>query len=124
MAGMKKSGAKKRSARSIEQEQQRIAEETAAREAAERKSRQRAKLMSDSKVIMLSIYGLAFGIISWLMDYMGVVALIALVLSILGLRVTDKVKTKTYYYCAWGGIVLSVSRLALWAYLIITYFAR
>ncbi len=122
MANMKKSGVKKRSARSIELEQQRIAEETAAREAKEKKAMQRAKLMEASKKTMFAMYGFVFSIISWLFDWMGVVATIALVLSIIGIRLADRKEDANYFKAAVVGIVLSVARLAMWAFMIIRYF--
>ena len=122
MAGMKKSTTKKRSARAIEQEQQRIAEETAAKEAAEKRVIKRKKLMEESKKIMFAMYGLVFAVISWLVDWMGIVAIISIILSAFGLHYTDRKTTPKYYWMAVGGIALGGARLLFTIVYIIRYF--
>ena len=98
MAKLRKSKAKPRSQRSIDEENRRIA-------AVEAYEQQIAKRKEDNKAMgmtVLCLYGLIISIIAWLIDYMGIVALMAVVVSFIGLRKVPEKSGRDYYACIAG----------------------
>lgn len=106
MAKLKKSKTKPRSQRSIDEENRRIA-------AVEAYEKQIARRKEDNKVMgmtVLCLYGLIMAIIAWLIDYMGIVALLSVIVSFIGLRTLKEKSGRNYYACI-AGLVLGGLRL-------------
>ncbi len=119
MKQLKKSKKKPRSQRSIEMEQQR-------NEIIERE-RQKVlkKKISNSRmlVMMLCMYSLSAAILSWLFDYLGIVAATAIVLGVAGLRMHGIEKKDRELYIAFAGISLGILREIVFIYQAIAFYA-
>jgi nucleoside permease NupC len=108
---LKKANIHKKSNRAIEQAE-RIQEEE------ERTEQKKAKYKKDRKDVMdrsidnmFALWSIGSSVIAWLVDYMGIFAIIGTVLGVLGVRRFSKQKGK-YFYLSLAGIVLGLIRLA------------
>ena len=103
-SGMKKSSVHPKSEHSLElsEEQQaelkRIDEEDAKRKAI------RKKMTKDTGRVMLGLYSLMFAVLCWLIDWMGIIALIATVLGFYGVYKLKTKKDKYYLFCMIAGV--------------------
>lgn len=106
---MKKANVKKRSERSIayEKEQQ---EKAVALEAEKKKRKAITRGMGNT---MICMYGFCVAILSWIFDYMGIFAIIAIVLCVIGLNKADRHTHARDYWCDRIGLVLAIVRLVL-----------
>lgn len=107
MQKLKKSKVKPRSQRSIEMEEEnkRIIAEM------EEKQKKKADSRRYSFCIAASFYSLIFSVIAWLMDWFGVISLMALIAGVIGLRLnTDNIKREKI--AAIAGLVLGGLRFA------------
>lgn len=104
---MKKSNVKKRSERSIayEKEQQ---EKAAELEAQKEKRKVMTRNMGNS---MICMYGFCIAILSWIFDYMGIFAILSIVLCVIGLHKADRKNHARDYWCDRIGLVLAIIRL-------------
>lgn len=102
---LKKNSIKGKSQKAMEQEEllaQKIAEATAFLEADQKMQKQRNHIL---KVSMICLYTFAIMILSWLIDYLGIVALIAIGFGIVGLRYRKDVPLTWYEK---GGLYLGL----------------
>ena len=113
---LKKSKQKPRSARSIQMEE----EKKALIEEYEKRETFRKNKAERSGIMMLAYYSLAFGILSILVDYMGIIGLIALGLGIAAM-IRLKGNRNREFYAACGGIALAVVRIGIEIYRLIMY---
>ncbi len=106
MQKMKKSKTKPRSQRSIEHENERnrILQEEEDRI---NRKRQSNKLLGNR---LFCYYGLSLGILAWLFDYMGIIAILSLGMGIYGFIRVRGTKGRDYYV-AIIGILLGATRL-------------
>lgn len=107
---LKKSGTKKKSQRAIQQEEEKKAEELRQKEELEKRKQSQKRLMTMTKETMLGIYSIAAAVISWLVDYMGIIALISVILSIFGIRANRKSK-RSYLIMSIIALILGGIRL-------------
>lgn len=111
MQKMKKSKTKPRSQRSIEMEEERNEIIRREQEKTEKKKEKTSGVIKS----MLCMYSAALGIMSWLFDYLGIIAMIAMIFGVLGYRRLDQ-KEGRDYYAAIAGMVLAGLRLCLTAF--------
>ncbi len=122
-SGMKSANVHPKSERAAElsEEQQaelkRIDEEEAKRKAI------RKKMMKDTGRVMLGLYSVMFAVLCWLVDWMGVIALIATVLGFYGVYKLKTKKDKYYWLCMVGGVAGAI-RLVYELVKIIQYFMK
>jgi hypothetical protein len=85
-----------------QEELKRIEEEDAKRKAT------RKKMMKETGRIMMGLYSILFAGLAWLVDWMGIFALIATVMGIIGLVKMKAKKDKYWWMCGaaalFGGI--------------------
>lgn len=115
---MKKSNVKKRSDRAIAMEQERLEQEAKAQAEKERRKRQ-SKVMGDTVICM---FGFCLMIVAWLVDYMGIVALMSIIFCIIGLFHSDRNKEPRDWWCCRIGLILAIVRFVLEMYPVVTYF--
>jgi Flp pilus assembly protein TadB len=122
-SGMKKAKIHARSERAIQQEQELLQEQQAKENALMKKKQRRKTVMKETMRTMLGIYSLLFTVLAWMIDWMGLVALGALILSIVGIYKLKNQKDKYYWFCV-AAAVLSAVRLIWELVNIIQYFLR
>ena len=113
---LKKSKQKPRSARSIQMEE----EKKALIEEYEKQESYMKKKADNTGRMMLAYYSLALGVLCILVDYMGIIGMIALVLGIFGFLKTKGTKSKEFY-ASCGGIALGAIRIGIEIYRLIMY---
>lgn len=121
--GMKRSDvhAKAESASKLSKEQQ---DELARIEAEDKKNKEmKKKMMKETGRVMFGIYTLVFAGLSYLIDFMGILAGISLVLGIIGMRKLKEHKDK-YYWFTVAGSVLAGIRLVWEIINILKYFLK
>mgnify|MGYP007111638386 CR=1 FL=1 len=107
---MKKANVHAKSQRAIAQEQEKQ-EELQKIEAEKAKKKTIKKQMMKTTVrLMFGIYSILFAALSWLVDWMGVLAAASLVLSLIGIYKTRQEKDRYYWFCV-AAAVLSGIRL-------------
>lgn len=120
MKQLRKSKKKPRSQRSIEMEQQ--ANEIIERE--RQKALKKKKSNSRMLVMMLCMYSLSAAVLSWLFDYLGIVAVIAIVLGVAGLCLHGTEKKDRELYMAYAGLGLGILREIVFAYQAIAFYMQ
>ena len=107
---LKKSGTKKKSQRAIQQEEERKKEEQRQAEELKKKKQTQKRMMDLTKSSMLGIYSIAAAVISWLVDYMGIIALISVILSVFSIRINRK-NNRTYFILSVIALIAGGARL-------------
>lgn len=115
---LKKSNVKKRSQRAIAQEEEKKAEAQRQAEELEKKKQRQKHLMTATKEAMTGIYSILASVLSWLVDYMGIIALISVVLAFAGIHVNRKGNRK-YLILSVIALLLGGARLIMELYGII-----
>jgi hypothetical protein len=108
MQKMKKSKNKPRTQRSIEMEEERNEIIRREQEKEEMKKNRTTGIVNS----MFCLYSAAIAVMSWLFDYMGILAMIAMVLGVIGYRRLKEKKGRDYYG-AMAGMILAGLRLAV-----------
>ena len=122
-SGMKKAKVHVKSDRALELERQKQLEEQQAAETAAKKKAKKKEAVKITVHYMLGIYSLVFACFSWIIDYMGILAAGALVLSIISIIKLKAARDK-YFWFAVSGAALSTIRLIWELVSIIQYFAK
>lgn len=112
---LKKSNVKKKSQRAIEQEEEKKAEEQRQAEELEQKKQRQKHMMAVTKEAMTGIYSLLASVIAWLVDYMGIIALISVILAVFGIHVNRKGNRK-YLILSIIALILGGARLIMELY--------
>ena len=111
-SGMKKANVHAKSQRAIAQEQEKQEELQKIEAEKAKKKTIKKQMMKTTARLMFGIYSLLFAALSWLVDWMGVLAAASLVLSLIGIYKTRQEKDRYYWFCV-AAAVLSGIRL-LW----------
>lgn len=122
-SGMKKANVHKKSDRAIEHELELQREQELKEKEVQKKKARKQVMMKETAKGMFGIYSLLFAVIAWLIDYMGIVAIISLVLSGVGLYKLKNNKDKYYWMCM-GASIFAGIRFIWEAVDIIKYFLR
>jgi len=114
---MKKSAHRAPSERALQQAQQQ--EEKLRQDQLEKEHKEKIKkaTMNNTIKIMLGIYSLLFSIMSWLIDYMGIISLIGTIIGLVGIIKLKEDKNK-YFYFACIGFSLGLVRFLMQVYFI------
>lgn len=95
---MKKSKVRARSQRSIDLENEKLAQQKAEEEALVAKKQKQKHQAHVTFQLMLGIYSLLLAVISWLADWMGIIALASIIVGVFGMIKLKDNKDRYYWF--------------------------